>query len=297
MITNVKDLRPGVGLDFSKATDITDRDQDDFIKASLPHYVYMPGGAPPDGDLWVGDRALKVPVVYRGRIMRLTNFSYRERNQSEAALLKENPEDVPEDIRWVKTAKDQAEELTLSYNGRGLHVLNSITGVPVEQVAILEEVILPVVPASLIKTINELEGAANDRVAAMQDKVLRKLAEKLLPEMLAAAHEAWFYQTDYIDATESEQIERSKPGGVGKARLDKADRYYYAQLERQPAHASGVIVSQGPQIGAQSQKEVVTKATIDCPECDETIGANARKCRFCGFELRPMEVVRGDKKK
>lgn len=253
---------------------------------SLPHWVYFAGGFPPDGDYAMWDRQLFCRDIPRAGWVYLQNYEYPVPNQSAAALEKENEDDVPSTILWVKHAAAQADELGQAYGERGLIISRCLIGIDRNTGEKAEKIILPNRPATLIQLIKQLENPSTLlRIESARDDRIHELATKMLAEMLESAEASFDFMRGEIDKAETERIERSKPNGVGKVKFDKADQYYYRQLELEMPALS--VLDSMPAISspkaAAAAEDLADRR--ECPKCAEWIKSKASVCHYCGADF------------
>jgi len=276
-----------------------------WVEYNKNHYVFLPGGCPPNGDLDLSDRELSIKKVMRGRITLLVSHRYVDRNMTLEALVKLETEDEPEFLNVPKTAYDQAKELFDTYGAkgtspRGLVILSSLTGKQPDFVQRVEEVLLPKIPDTLMDLAIYLRDVSAKNIAEVKDPVLAAVAKACHKEMLAACSDTYIIIDDHLQTMEGEQVDRSKPNGFGKAKIDRFDKYYYGQLKRDPKYPGGQVISpinsNVPINQTQSSQQVQVAPTPqaelkECPECAEFIMLKAKKCRFCDYKYPAQEVV------
>ena len=307
MLTQQLESAPaGAGLLINK-TNLEHELTKQWVEENKSHYVFLPGGCPPDGDLDVSDRELCTKKILRGRINILISHRYIDRNMTLEALVKLETEDEPEFLNLPKTAYAQSKELSDTYgpkgtSPRGLVILHSLTGKEPQFVKRIEEVLLPKeIPETLIELAGYLRQETPKVLDGVKDPVLANVAKLTHKEMLQACQDTYTVIDDHLQTMEGEQVDRSKPNGFGKAKIDRFDAFYYRQLKRDPRFPNGqpstpansnmTINTQPQQAGTTPQAELK-----ECPECFEFIMKKAIKCRFCDYRYPGVEDKTNKKK-
>ncbi len=209
-------------------------------------------------DLDLRDRRLSTDYVHAGRITRLVDISYADRDLSEEALTRENlPNDLehPNDIIVVKTAYDSALELYAAYGERGLIILESLTGADTQTIKAIEKELLGDIPVSLIQFHDDLSARAG----------LGGIGLRVRDEVLKCLEITINYRADIVNKAETEIAQRALPNGVGLDRITSGVKFYASSLD----HV--LEIDKLDMLARKSQEPV--KVTLEAPAAQPALSA------------------------
>lgn len=219
---------PGASI---KKVEIRSDDYNGYFERMKDRFVWFPFA-----DLnyigKLGHMPLSTDYIYRGRIAWLQSISYQTTDNTIDAFDTPGDDEMPL-RRLMLTPYAQEMYLYESNHDRGFIVLDHLRGQNPEMVAILESIILPEVPETLIDLGNYLmNNGVNNISAANLDSKTHELAQKTLAAMIEGVNVAVNFCQTRINESEGEILNRRNKG-TGKASLDNLDRYSYAQLNRE----------------------------------------------------------------
>lgn len=210
---------------------IRDEDHNGYFDRIKDRFIWMPYM-----DINFSGRMAEQPMsfdyVYRGRTAWVQPVSYKALNNSIEVW--DAPGDDEQPLKtFVLTPFAQCVFLHLNYAERGLVVFEHLKAQTPELVAHIEATILPEVPDNLIELGDVLmrDGQKNIEEAGF-DSATKELAVRTLASMITGTHQAIKYARHLVDESEGEILTRRNKG-VGKASLDRNDRFAYHMLNRE----------------------------------------------------------------
>ena len=174
-------------------------------------------------DITLNDRRLSTDFIHAGRITRLSDITYADRDMSEEALTRETlptGDDDSYDVTLTKTAYASALEVYAAYGQRGLIILESLTGADNATVKALSKEFLTDIPENIITFRDELEAKPG----------LSGIGARLRDELVRCANVTINYRSDVINKAESEMAQRALPNGVGLDRITNGMKMYARSL-------------------------------------------------------------------
>jgi hypothetical protein len=209
---------------------IKNEDHTGYFDRIKERYVWMPMH---DLD-FIGKMTMQpmcVDYIERGRIAWIQSVAYKALDNSPEAMDQTGDQELP--LRtFIMTPFGQCTYLHLNYAEKGIRVFEHLKSEPPELVALIEEILLPEVPADLLslgKYLTE-NGEKNIRASELSSDH-KKLAYQTLASMLEGTQQAVKYCRELIASTENEILTRRNKG-VGKAGLDDKDRFAYTLLRK-----------------------------------------------------------------
>jgi hypothetical protein len=220
---------PGAGI---KKFDTTSPGRRSIIEDMKVRYVFSPLLEIP-----LFGRNINGPMstnmILRGRLNYLQECPYLIRDESDAAMLAPLAENEDTDLaEHINTPFAQALYLHQQYSQQGLVVLTPMNGLDPDIALVIDEVLFPNTPETLIQMGRYLRNEAKDliRTSGLPARIIQ-MVEESIDIMVHGCQQAHEWCNAYINDLEREII-AARNGKMGKGFLEDFDHHVYRQIER-----------------------------------------------------------------